>query len=235
MVITFITSPSLIECARNLDRSRSCKQRLEAKQIIDAIDNPNGNNKGWRNHPCTKMWMGHSGALKVYYNHIVREWIARGYENNMPLFDIQEEEYIIIPTYFDGVRTFFPVGAVFNEKTFPPWFTWAPLIYSHRAALIRKNPEYYTSMFLDSECSKYLGSGYIWPSKLPATVWEYFDFSMIEPMGAGTPSQYRLSYEEVLEWSKNGLFNPRTGRAIKYGGPMYRDYEKAYKFFTNQV
>jgi hypothetical protein len=106
MVNTFVTSRCLKECARNLDNKRLGKQRVEAKQIIEALETPG--KSSWERHPATKMWKGHVNALKVYYNHIVREWIARGYVNNLPLYtDINEDEYKVLESFFDGKQTTF--------------------------------------------------------------------------------------------------------------------------------
>jgi hypothetical protein len=105
MVNTFVTSRCLKECAKNLDNKRLGKQRVEAKQIIEALETPG--KSSWERHPATKMWKGHVDALKVYYNHIVREWIARGYKNNLPLYDINEDEYKVIESSFDGKQTTF--------------------------------------------------------------------------------------------------------------------------------
>jgi hypothetical protein len=224
MVITFVSSACPLQCAKDLDNKRILKQRVEAFQLIKSIEE----GSGWSNHPCSKMWANHVEALKVYYNIMVRECISRGFENNMPLYDINENEFSVIRTYFDGVRTYLEPT---QGKTFPWFFGWQPFIYSHRCALIRKKPDYYGPKFWDSECEKYINYGYIWPTHLPPTVLEYFDFSMITPFGAGTPAQYRFSREEVYAWSQNHLINPKTGRPIKQGGPMYKDYEKAYKFY----
>ena len=89
------------------------------------------------------MWIGHVDSLKIYYNYIVREWISRGYVNNMPLYTINEDEYIIIPVNFDGVTTTLgDIPPQYVGKTFPWWFGWSPLIYSHRASLLRKKHDY---------------------------------------------------------------------------------------------
>lgn len=58
-------------------------------------------------------------ALKMYHNIVIEEWVRRGYENNMELFEI---------------RT--PV-----EDSF--WLADDRLHRSHRSNLLRKDPEFY--------------------------------------------------------------------------------------------
>ena len=171
------------------------------------------------------MWVGYVDALKVYFNVMVREWISRGFQNNMPLYDIDESEYSIIPTCFNGKETLF---APTLGKTFPPWFSWQPFIYSHRCALIRKDPQYYGPKFWDDQCPYYINLGYLWPSHMPASAFYHFELSMLDPIGAGAPAQYRISKEDAHRWNLNRTVNPLTNRAIKIDGPIYKDYEKAY-------
>jgi hypothetical protein len=227
MVIVFVTSPNLLECAKYLDKKRVWKQAVEARQIIDAIDNP-GSSK-WENHPCAKSWKNHSDALKVYYNYILRECLFRGINTTMQLYDIDENEYSVIPTYFEGNKTtlYFPT----TNKTFPPFFSWYPFIMSHRAALIRKNPDYYYTIFYTPEIEPYLSKGYIWPCNLPKDVFNYFDYSMITEMGSGTPSYFRLNIDNIKKWVQNQNINPTTGREIKSTGNIYKDYYSAAKYY----
>jgi len=60
---TFLPYSSFIESVRCLDRQRLGKQRVEALQILNAL---NGKSKGWTNHPATKMWCGYEEALCLY-------------------------------------------------------------------------------------------------------------------------------------------------------------------------
>ena len=128
--------------ATMLDDSRLGKQRLEAKQILDAIHSIQSGNpkKGWINHPCTKMWSDYVPALKFYANCIIKEWIKRGKQNNMQIY--KEDSKVV----------------------FPWWTSWRRLHHSHRAMLLRKAPLWYTGKFeVDSDHMKF---GYIWPSKI---------------------------------------------------------------------
>jgi hypothetical protein len=102
-----------------LDDKRLGKQRVEGKQILDLLEGRTLNN--WVHHPAVRMWRGYVPQLKRYVNTMIREWINRGKNNNMPLYDIDEEE----------------------GDWLPGWFNDARLIYSHRANLVKKFPEHY--------------------------------------------------------------------------------------------
>lgn len=219
MVITFITSSNLKKCAKNLDQKRLGKQRVEAKIILDTILNQNNNNtKGWKNHPSTKMWMDYPDALKVYYNTMVKEWINRGYENNMKLYDVDPD-----------------------VVEWPWWFFWRPLHLSHRASLIRKNPEYYEQIFkLNKKEEDYLKLGYIWVSKLTDEQLdkiindeELKPEDICESIATGAPAQYKWTEEEIIRWIKNKNKNPRTGRKINPDAKtgIYKNLEKAAQYY----
>ena len=112
---TFIPYTDFDECARALDYRRLGKQRVECKQILNAMQRTTG---GWVNHPATKMWRGHEPALRQYMRAIILEWIARGYKNNM---DIPEPE----------------------EYSLPPWWGREDVHASHRKSLLEKDFEFY--------------------------------------------------------------------------------------------
>lgn len=112
---TFVPCTTFEECAKALDYRRLGKQRVECKQILNALNKQTG---GWVNHPATKMWKGYEEALKQYMRAIILEWVARGYKNNM---EIPEK------AHFD----------------FPPWWGLEEVHASHRKALLEKDFEYY--------------------------------------------------------------------------------------------
>jgi hypothetical protein len=117
MVNTFVTSDSVVECAKALDYRRLGKQRVEAYQLWRALM---GMTKGWTKHPATLMWTGHTCFLALYCNTMIDEWIARGYKNTM-----QKLPHCKNPR--------------------PPWWWgWEPLTLSHKASLNRKMPTYYS-------------------------------------------------------------------------------------------
>lgn len=141
MVVVFVPYPDIDKSLRSLDMRRLGKQRVEASQIINAL---RGETKGWRNHPAAKMWEGHLGALKQYYNRSLEIWSERGGKNILlKKMEISEDEL---------------------ETGFPNWWGWTPLHESHRAALVRKDEKYYGDMFCDVP-EYYLKRGYVWPVK----------------------------------------------------------------------
>jgi hypothetical protein len=113
---TFLPYEDFNQSLSCLDYRRLGKQRVEAKQILNALL---GESKGWRNHPATKMWAGFEPALMQYHNMCIDEWVNRGYNNNMPKFEIN------------------------NYVIYPDWLGDERVHSSHRANLLRKDPIYY--------------------------------------------------------------------------------------------
>ncbi len=66
------------------------------------------------------MWEGYTTALTLYMNLCIREWVRRGYKNNMP------EEYV------DN-----------GSLVYPSWLGDAEFHASHRSNLLRKDKEWY--------------------------------------------------------------------------------------------
>lgn len=149
MVQTFILSDDIKIIFKLLDDRRLGKQRVEAHQIINIIEQNNSNKKiAWQNHPAVLMWKNNVDYLKYYFNLCVTEWIARGKNNNYQLYDL-------------------PLNI---EE--PSWWGFKPLIYSHQANLYIKNPWYYGQALQHVEgimssielFNQYTKIGYIWPS-----------------------------------------------------------------------
>ena len=74
---TFLPYPDFEKSAKVLDYRRLGKQRCEAMQLLNIL-NGFSIKEGWKNHPATKMWRGHRGALKKYCQTMINEWISRG-------------------------------------------------------------------------------------------------------------------------------------------------------------
>lgn len=108
--------------AKELDWQRLGKQRVEALQIIKAIQDPT---YGWQNHPAVKMWRSDLPTLELYHDVMIDEWIKRGYRNNM---------------YFryGSHREYFP--------KLPAWIS-PELVRSHQSNLIRKLSDHYTRLW----------------------------------------------------------------------------------------
>ena len=224
MVNLFVLSANLKENARLLDNSRLGKQRLETKQIINTLE---GNSEAWSNHPATLSWRGYVPALKIYYNFIVREWISRGFVNNMELYPVNEK-YYIIKSYFDGITTVFYEEKQEDDVTvFPYFFGWWPFIQSHRAALLRKNPDYY-SHFYNEDLIPYLSKGYVWPNRLKNDILTNFTMEAFDSLGTGCPPIFTIPREELLKWNENRFVNPKTNRKIMEKGGIYINYLKGY-------
>lgn len=116
---TFLPYPSFAASAKVLDMKRLGKQRVECKQIINALE---GTSKGWQNHPATKMWRGYLPALAQYGVAMCEEWIDRGYKDSL------------LPFFLERVTP---------EQRAPIWIGDEAVHFSHRSNLLRKMPEHY--------------------------------------------------------------------------------------------
>jgi hypothetical protein len=121
---TFLPYADITKSLQVLDNKRLGKQRVETFQILNAIlKRPKLDGtpyKGWLNHPCSVMWKDYTPYLKSYFNQSLIEWVNRGFENNMSFERIDEE--IVIPK----------------------WFGFEDFHSSHRANLLKKDPEFYS-------------------------------------------------------------------------------------------
>lgn len=130
MVVTFLFS-SLQTTCNLLDIKRLNKQKIEAKEILDATLRTSG---GWINHPAVNMWRGYSNALKYYFNCIVEACIRRGLNNTMELYEFTQDQLnnIEYQTIEDYLENGVPNDNQSDDKIIMPWwFKWRPLLYSH--------------------------------------------------------------------------------------------------------
>lgn len=228
MVNIFIIVPDIYLTAQILDQQRLGKQRVEAYQIINALEEYDSTGvitNGWKDHPALKSWIGYTNHLKVYFNIIVREWIRRGFQNNMQLYPIDETPYNIVPCGFEnGCITY--DASKFNIYSFPFWVSFYPFYMSHQASLCRKNPKYYKFMLRD-ELKPFLNFGYLWPCNVPFQCYLNWNPSYHEGLACGTPPVYRIKPIEVIQWLVNPLKNPRTGRTISPNSKIYKEYYSA--------
>lgn len=230
MVNIFVIVPDIYKTAELLDNKRLGKQRVEAKQIIDILENYDNTRtfaKGWSNHPATKSWIGFTNHLKVYYNIICREWIKRGFTQNMSLYSIDESLFNIIPTTFDGISINFDKTLI-NQYSFPVWFSFYPFYMSHQAALCRKDPLHYKFLLRD-EIKPFLELGYLWPCNIPNNAYFNWNSSYFDELGSGVPPIYRITPKDILQWIKNPLINHKTGRQISEKSAIYLDNIEAMK------
>ena len=128
---TFLPYSNFQKTAEVLDWRRLGKQRVEGMQIIKTILTPE--QKGWQNHPIVIMWTPYVQALQLYTNTIINEWIKRGYNNNMKLYEI-------------------------DSIVMPHWLGNKEFHTSHKANLLRKDYEYYSQFGWKEN----LESPYVW-------------------------------------------------------------------------
>lgn len=120
---TFLPFADFDKSAAVLDNQRLNKQRVECKQIIKALLDPE---YGWQNHPATKMWRGHGWVLIDYAMAIHRECDKRGIRDRV-----------------DIASWFLLHKAKFDDTGMPPWLGDERVHRSHRSNLKRKAPVTY--------------------------------------------------------------------------------------------
>ena len=137
----FLPYSDFRESLKALDNKRLGKQRVETYQIISAItQRPKLDGtpyKGWLNHPCTVMWRNYVPALKLYLNYPIDEWVARGFKNTMNMESFEE------------------------DIVYPHWFGSKEFHSSHRANLLKKEPDFYTQYGWSEDPS----DPYVWMDK----------------------------------------------------------------------
>ena len=142
---TFLPDPSFERSARLLDTRRLGKQRVEALQILRAL---HLEDYGWANHPAVRMWQGCTCALVAYGLAMVDEWCARGHGDatraNIAEFAAPQPALL---------------ASSLPDDQLPPWLGQADVHRSHRAALVRKDPEQYGPLFPDGAPDL----PYVWP------------------------------------------------------------------------
>jgi hypothetical protein len=119
---TFLPLPSMSNSVKCLDNKRLGKQRVEAHQILKALNGDYDKTGAWVNHPATKMWRGYEDGLEIYKNLCIEEWIKRGFKNTMQITSQKSS----------------------TESVLPPWFGDEFFHASHRSNLLRKDPDFYS-------------------------------------------------------------------------------------------
>lgn len=130
---TFLPYASFGMSVACLDTKRLGKQRLEAKQLLNAIENLRiGKHSGWQKHPACLMWVGYENALRLYHNFCIMEWCGRGWKNTMEVIPITKgSSQVVWDERIDG------------ELPMPPWVGDDAFHRSHQSNLLRKDPIYY--------------------------------------------------------------------------------------------
>jgi len=133
---TFLPYQDFTKSAECLDYKRLGKQRVEAFQILNAIEKKKTEVKvSWGNHPAVLMWEGYEEALKEYTNVMITTWVNKGYNNSMQLYIFS------------------------NNIIYPPWLGNKEFHASHRSNLLRKDKLFY-SQFKWTEPDNL---EYVWP------------------------------------------------------------------------
>lgn len=115
---TFLPYGVFYKSAAHLDNKRLGKQRVEVKQLLNALK---GVSKGWANHPAALMWKGYESALAEYGIAVCKTWIFRGFKDSL----------------LPGFEQYQKHGPL------PPWLGDEKFHASHRSNLLRKDPAFY--------------------------------------------------------------------------------------------
>lgn len=134
---TFLPLPGLARSAALLDDRRLGKQRVETLQIVRALTRET---YGWKRHPAVRMWEGHVPALARYGLAVVEEWLARGHLDT-----------VAATLRHDLALAGLDEPAAEGAVDLPAWFGDDRLHASHRASLVRKDPDYYAPLFPDAD------------------------------------------------------------------------------------
>lgn len=175
---TFLPYSDFRKSAESLDKKRCWKQVVEAKQIIDVLEQLSKNEPNnfigdslkrkriaWENHPAVKMWIGYNDLLKHYYN-VFLDYCINQHKINTKLFYIEckysngeyndaDGEYLV-----NGFEIY---GDLFklSDKETPFWLGNEDFHRSHRSRLIEKDREFYLPKFPEDE--GYNDGKYWWP------------------------------------------------------------------------
>ena len=147
---TFLPYPDFAESAAVLDDKRLGKQRVEALQVLRALTRLS---YGWKRHPAVRMWAGFPDGVAAYGLVVCAEWVRRGWADTCAATigaDLAEAGR-------PPPRSQAELGA---RMLLPDWIGDERVHRSHRAALLRKDPEFYGPVFpgVDPE------EPYFWPS-----------------------------------------------------------------------
>ncbi len=147
---TFLPYADFLETASVLDDRRLGKQRVEALQILRALTRET---YGWKRHPAVRMWAGAESGLVAYGLEICAEWVRRGRADTCAATITTDAGLAEIPVAATSAEAA-ALGAL------PWWLGDERLHASHRAALVRKEPDWYAERFPDADPE----DPYWWPT-----------------------------------------------------------------------
>lgn len=147
---TFLPYPDFAESAAVLDDRRLGKQRVETVQVLRALTRLS---YGWKRHPAVRMWAGFPEGVAAYGLVVCAEWVRRGWADTCAATIGADLAEVGRP----APRTQAELAA---RMLLPDWIGDERVHRSHRAALLRKDPEFYGPVFpgVDPE------EPYFWPS-----------------------------------------------------------------------
>ena len=132
----FLPYPDLQESVCCLDPKRLGNQIYrEAKTLISG---------GWPNHPAAKIWANHRKALADYCLYGIKELAARG-------------------RYYEKWHLYF--GEIYRtapDTGLPPIIGYPPFHAGHRAALLAKDPAWYSQFGWTETPEPDTKKAYIW-------------------------------------------------------------------------
>jgi hypothetical protein len=150
-VQTFLPYPEFIRTAHSLDPLRLGKQRVEALQVLRGLTRKG---YGWRHHPAVKMWAGYEEALTRYGLDICVVWCAGGRADTCAVTLAADFATACGPQPVRSQEELAAAGEL------PPWLGREELHRSHRAALLRKDPDFYRPLF----GAEPVELPYVWPA-----------------------------------------------------------------------
>lgn len=116
----------------------------EAKTLISG---------GWPNHPAARIWAAHRGSLAQYCLHGLDELRRRG--KNYPKWEAYFIE--IICSELDRLELSFS-----SEFPLPPIIGYPPFHSGHRAALLAKDPTWYSQFGWTETPEPDTKKAYVW-------------------------------------------------------------------------
>jgi hypothetical protein len=151
-VQTFLPHPDFAASAAALDTRRLGKQRVEALQVLRALTRET---YGWKRHPAVRMWVGYAEGVAAYGVATCLEWVARGGADTVAGTIGVDLAAAGLPSVPRTQHELDRAGAL------PEWIHDARIHASHRAALVRKDPEHYGPLFPEADPAM----PYFWPGE----------------------------------------------------------------------
>ncbi|MFJ4836445.1 MSMEG_6728 family protein [Streptomyces sp. NPDC088747] len=136
---TFLPYSDFVRSAAILDQARLGKQRVEALQVLRGLTVPG---YGWRHHPAVRMWTGYEEALVRYGLDMCATWVAEGRADTCAATLVSD-----FGRHRPGAPRVRAQEELADDGELPPWLGDPAFHRSHRSALVRKAPEFYTPLF----------------------------------------------------------------------------------------